>query len=135
MQLPQLKALLEILMAAAAVDGHTDVQETTAIRKALDEVAKGDMSIRTELESHQWAFELENFKLEASIKALGKVTPAERRFIIALLEGVEEADGVIDLAEAEFIRRVATALGATPDEVAHLTVEIIDQQPPPVPQP
>ena len=133
MQLEQLKGLLDILLAAAASDGHTDFKETIAIRRALDDLGITDPGVRTSLEEHQFLFEPGTFSLEESVKAMGHLDAEERGLVIGLLEKVEEADGVIDLEEEEFIQRVAKALGASDEEVAALTMEIIESGPPPIP--
>ena len=134
MELQQLKSLLDILMAAAAIDGHTALEERKVIQDYLEEMGLIDADQRTELESHRWSFDPESFHLEAAVKGLGRLGSEERVKVIKLLERVEEADGVIDIQEADFIQRVASKLGANPDEIEALTVEIIEMAPPPLPK-
>ncbi|PIV98365.1 MAG: hypothetical protein COW42_15065 [Deltaproteobacteria bacterium CG17_big_fil_post_rev_8_21_14_2_50_63_7] len=134
MELQQLKSLLDILMAAAAIDGHTALEERKVIQDYLEEMGLIDADQRTELESHRWSFDPEFFHLEAAVKGLGRLGSEERVKVIKLLERVEEADGVIDIQEADFIQRVASKLGANPDEIEALTVEIIEMAPPPLPK-
>ena len=134
MQIEQLKSLLDILLAAAAADGHTDAKEKAVIRKVLDEMGMEDPAMRTELEGHQWNFELASFDLSESVHGLGELSMEERRIVLRLLERVEEADGVIDLEEENFIREVAKALGLEGEELEALTLQIVETTPPPLPK-
>lgn len=135
METQQLKHVLDILMAAAAADGHTDFQERDAIRSYLEELGVDEEEAMDDLESHQWLFDPGKFDLEESVKGLGELSADERSAVIRMLEKVEAADGVIDLAESEFISRVAVALGASDEEADKLTLEIMDAKaPPPIPE-
>jgi hypothetical protein len=53
--------------------------------------------------------------------------------LLALVARVTESDDVHDLAESDFIVRVAKAIGATPGEYQGLTVELLPSTPPPLP--
>lgn len=135
METQQLKHILDILMAAAAADGHTDFKERDAIRGYLEGLGVEDEEIRDELESHQWLFDAESFDLEDSVKGLGELSTEQRSAVIKMLEKVEAADGVIDLAESEFISRVAIALGASDEEADKLSLQIMEAKaPPPLPE-
>ncbi|MDX9720414.1 MAG: TerB family tellurite resistance protein [Myxococcota bacterium] len=129
MNLQQLKSLLDILLAAAAADGHTDREETATVRRLLSAAKNLSDAERTELEAHQWAFEPGQFKLEDSIRGLGALAAEDKQAVLSLLEEVEFADGIIDLAEEEFLARVAAALG-----VDSAAIQMVEQEPPPMPE-
>lgn len=136
MELQKLIALVDLLMAAASQDGHVDEEEFAVIQGYLEEMGLVDEEDRSDLDEHMSEFDIDEFDLEGTLAELGELDDDERAAVIALLEMVEEADGVIDLGESDFIAQVALALGASQDEVDQLSVEILDDdlpEPPPLP--
>mgnify|MGYP000852361504 CR=1 FL=1 len=133
MQLEQIKCVLDLLLAAAAADGHTDAEERAQVRRLVQQLGRFSDQDLTELENHQWSFEPGAFELERAIRGLGQLSVEEKRAVIALLEEVESADGIIDMQEEEFILRVGRALGLAEDEIQELAIRI-EEEPPPLPK-
>jgi uncharacterized tellurite resistance protein B-like protein len=127
----QLPHLADILMAAAGADQETLATETSAVRKILKELQGAKVS--SEIDARVRAFSPKGFDLAAAAAGLGKLDESSRRALLALVARVTESDDVHDLAESDFIVRVAKAIGATPGEYQGLTVELLPSTPPPLP--
>lgn len=140
MELQKLISLVDLLMAAASQDGEIGEEEIGVIQGYLDEMGMIEEDDRAELEDHMSNFDPDEFDFDASIEGLGELDDDERAAVISLLEMVEEADGVIDLGESDFIAQVAAALGASEEEIDALSVDVIDgdddelPEPPPLPE-
>jgi uncharacterized tellurite resistance protein B-like protein len=127
----QLPHLADILMAAAGADQETLATETSVVRKILKELQGAKVS--SEIDARVRAFSAKGFDLAMTSAALGKLDEPSRRALLALVSRVTESDEVHDLAESDFIVRVARAIGATPGEYQGLTVELLPSTPPPLP--
>lgn len=127
----QLPHLADILMAAAGADQETLATETSAVRKILKELQGAKVS--PEIDARVRAFSPKGFDLAAASAGLGALDEASRRALLALVARVTESDDVHDLAESDFIVRLAKAVGATPGEYQGLTVELLPSTPPPLP--
>lgn len=128
----QLPFLAELLMAAAGADQETLSTETSAVRKILKELSGGKVS--ADIDARVRGFTPRAFDLAATSAGLGSLDEAHRRALLALVSRVTESDEVHDLAESDFIVRVAKVIGAAPGEYAGLTVELIAPTPPPIPR-
>ena len=127
----QLPHLADILMAAAGADQETLATETSAVRKILKELQGAKVS--SEIDARVRAFSPKGFDLAAATAGLGKLDEPSRRALLALVARVTESDDVHDLAESDFIVRLARAVGAAPGEYQGLTVELLPSAPPPLP--
>lgn len=129
----QLAALCDLLMAAAHADGEFDGLEAGEIADVLDEVVRGDLP--AEISTRLTRFDAVSFDLQATVTSLEGLSADDRRSVLALVARVIEADDLNDLAEAEFIRAVATALKCNAADVAEHTFEVeILPGPPPLPK-
>lgn len=127
----QLPHVADVLMAAAGADQEMLATETSAVRKILKELAGG--RVTPELDARVRGFDAKRFDLAAAAKGLGGLDETLRRALLGLVARVTESDDVHDLAESDFIVRLAKAIGAAPAEYAGLTVELVASAPPPVP--
>ncbi len=127
----QLQHLADVLLAAAAVDRETLLEERGAVRDILAELAGG--GIDAQLEQRLQAFRASDFDLAAAAAGLDLRDATQRREALGFVSRVTESDDVHDLYESDFILRFAKAIGASPDEYAGLTVELTPSEPPPVP--
>jgi uncharacterized tellurite resistance protein B-like protein len=127
----QLPHLADILMAAAGADQETLATETSAVRKILKELQGTKVS--SEIDARVRTFSPKGFDLAAAAAGLGKLDESARRALLALVSRVTESDDVHDLAESDFIVRVARAIGAAPGEYQGLTVALLPSTPPPLP--
>jgi len=85
-------------------------------------------------------FDPDAFDVHATCAKLHLATAEDRRSLLSLISEVVDADDIHDMAEDQYIRGVAEAIGAAPEEYADLTGEVLQiasvratPTPPPVP--
>jgi uncharacterized tellurite resistance protein B-like protein len=133
--------ICELLLGAAYADGEFHRQENTEIRALLVELA-GEM--RVEVEACIASFEPAKFDPSSVIGIFRDDSEEERRRLLLLVSTVIEADEEIDLAENEYLRKVASALALPPSALEGLVVDVeieevketfhaVRKGPPPVP--
>jgi uncharacterized tellurite resistance protein B-like protein len=133
--------LTDILMAGAHADEQLDGREVDAVEKLLVSLIKDADSLPESLRTRIDAFDPEQFDAKRTAYAMGDLTAEQRRAVLEMLSDLSEADEEIDLKEDEFLRKVAEALGSTPEELEGLTVEVelistpSRRAPPPPPPP
>lgn len=134
--------LTDVLMAGAHADQKLDGREVEAVQTLLVKLIKDAEELPEALAERIEAFEPEAFDIKQTIQAMGELTREQRRAVLEMLSDLAEADEEIDLAEDEFLREVAEAMGSKPEELDGLTVEIelvstspTRRAPPPPPPP
>lgn len=135
---PALPHLCDVLMAGAHADDRLEDREVEAVKKLLGGLIKGGGSLPEELVERIAKFDPKAFDVATSCKGLGELTAEQKRGVLEMLSDLSESDDEIDLAEDEFLRKVAGALGASEAELDGLVVEveIVPRErpkPPPVP--
>lgn len=134
-----LPALCDLLMAAAHADDALDGNEVKAVEDYLQSLSSQDEPLPEELRARIAGFDPASFSLEACVSALGELSADQRRAVLEMLADLSEADETIDMAEDEFLRSVAKAIGASDEDMRGLTVDIeivpatSRPKPPPVP--
>ena len=134
LNLDELKTIASILMGAAHADGSVDGDEADTILEILNEML-GDREM-PDVRSHLEGFDPGSFDLAAAAGSLHLAGSEDRRSLLLLVSRVTDADDVHDLREDDYIREVAAAIGAEPEEYANLTVEltfISSLEPPEIP--
>lgn len=135
--------LCELLLGAAYADRELHPQETNEIRALLVELAG---ELRVEVEACIASFEPEKFDLSSVIGLFRDDTEDERRRLLLLVSTVIEADEQIDLAENDYLRAVASALGLPVTALDGLVIDVqieeikdtfsaVRRGPPPPPRP
>ena len=113
--------LCELLLGAAHADGEFHPQEKTEIRALLVELA-GEQ--RVEVEACIASFEPDKFDLTSIIGIFRGDSEEDRRKLLRLTAMVIEADEEIDLAENDYMRELAEALGLPESALEGLVVDI-----------
>lgn len=113
--------LCELLLGAAHADGELHPQEKTEIRALLVELA-GEQ--RVEVEACIASFEPAKFDLNSIIGIFRGDSEEDRRKLLLLTATVIEADEEIDLAENDYMRELAEALGLPESALDGLVVDI-----------
>ena len=114
------EVLLLILARATSVDSNVESIEVENVQKAVkeltgDEISKGDILTASSSEIY------ETQSLERALgKASRKLDQESTAIILNCLSDLIRADGSIRYQELEFFDRVATALKASPSEIAGL---------------
>lgn len=120
----QLPHLTDVLMAGAHADDTLDGREVEAVEKLLVSLIKDADELPEGLAKRIKEFDPGGFDLKRTTYALGELTKEQRRAVLEMLSDLAEADEEIDLAEDEFLRSVAEAMGSKPEELEGLTVEV-----------
>jgi uncharacterized tellurite resistance protein B-like protein len=133
--------LCELLLGAAYADGELQPQEQTEIRALLVELA-GEQ--RVEVEACIASFEPNKFDPSSVIGVFRDDPEDERRRLLLLVSTVIEADDQVDLAESDYLRKLASALVLPASALEGLVVDVeieeiketfnaVAKRPPPVP--
>lgn len=135
--------IADLLMGAAAADRDLSGEEVATVRALLGR-ALGVAVLPPELEARIAAFNPAIFSVEHALGWLGLSTPMEKRYLLELIVAVRDADGVLDLEEDAYLRRVAGALAMPPEAYADLTLDVdevplagaalLGKAPPPLPK-
>jgi uncharacterized tellurite resistance protein B-like protein len=115
------EVLLMVLARAARADSNVEVIEIAQVQKVLQEQTGETFSeadIRTAASSE--LFEKQSLERYLS-SATRKLSEGERIAILGALAGIIRSDAEIRYAELDFFDSVATALRATPSEIAGMT--------------
>ena len=120
----QVPHLADILMGCAYADDVLDGREVETVESLMSSWIKDAGGLPDSIRNRIAAFDPDAFDLQRSARALGDLTLQQRRAVFEALAQLEEADEEIDLREDEYLRRVAEALGSTPDELSDLTVDV-----------
>jgi uncharacterized membrane protein YebE (DUF533 family) len=113
--------LCELLLGAAYADDELHDREKTEVRALMAEMA-GEM--RVEVEACLGSFEPDRFDLKAAAAGFRDDPEEDRRRLLLLVSTVCEADDQIDLAENDYLRELAAALGLPSSALEGLTVDV-----------
>lgn len=113
--------LCELLLGAAYADGELQPQEKVEIRALLTELAGEN---RVEVEACIASFEPEKFDPSSVVGLFRDDSEEERRRLLLLVSTVIEADDEIDLAENEYLRKLASLLELPPSALEGLVVDV-----------
>jgi lipopolysaccharide/colanic/teichoic acid biosynthesis glycosyltransferase len=116
-----LRAVADVLLAAAHADGEMCVRERRTVTKLLVELTGAETMPRW-LEEHIGAFDPARFDLSASAQRLRELPPVQRRHIVELVRAVCDANNAFDLEEERFLLGVILALALSQEDVADLIV-------------
>jgi putative colanic acid biosynthesis UDP-glucose lipid carrier transferase len=118
---PLLRALTDILLAAAQADGTACQRELRALRRILKRLT--DSAVLPDwLEGHIQAFEPDKFELEAAVAPLRDLPREQRRHIVELVREVCDADNAFDLEEERYLLGLVFVLSLSREDVSDLVV-------------
>ncbi len=113
--------LCELLLGAAYADKELKDAERDEVRSLLEGLA-GELP--TEVELKIASFAPEAFDLAASAAPFRGDGEDDRKQLLHLVAAVNEADEELDLAEDDYLRALAGALGLPKSALEGLTVEV-----------
>ncbi len=117
----ELVAIAEILLGVAYADRRFDAVEFDAIRAILGDFAHvGELPEAVSAAIR--AFDADTFELSASVAQL-EIRADNKLPLLQMVLGVADADRVRDPAEQHYFHRLATAIGASSEEVEALLAE------------
>lgn len=115
----------DLLLGAAYADKRLEGREVDTIR-ALLERAADQSPLSAGLEARMKAFNPAKHDARGAAATLWFLSGVDKRTVVDLIAKVTEADGEIDLAEDDYLRKVALGLGMSDAEIAEITIEIIE---------
>lgn len=116
------QALCDLLLGAAFADEHLDDREAERVQELLAYMLDG--KVPAELEARIDSFDPESFDLMKCIAVFKGDSADDRAHLLSLIAAVNDADEVSDLAEDEYLQKVAKALGLPMSALAGLTVKV-----------
>lgn len=117
----RIDVLIDIFLGAA----HADRQLAGRERHRIQDLVRELMCTRelpTELQARINAFDPTRFDLHAAAQRFAQDPPMSQRRLLELVAQVMLADDEFDLAEDEYLRALARALGMPESDVADLTL-------------
>ena len=108
----QLVAIAELLLGAAQSDGSVSWSERSAIASVLAGFIN-DGDLPAVVHQRMEAFEFGKFNLEAACAQLLMNGPDDRASLLGLIARVTDSDAVLKIGERSYLRRVASAIGAS----------------------
>ena len=116
----------DLLLGAAYADKRLEGREKETIRALLERVA-GQSPLPEALEARMKAFNPAKHDARGAAETLWFLSKEDKRTVVDLVAKVTEADGEIDLAEDDYLRKVALGLGMSDEEIAEFTIQIIEE--------
>ena len=117
----RLVPLCDVLLGAAYADGQLAEAERAELRALIEDLA-GKLPADVDLRINQ--FDPKKFDLTAATAPFRGDPEDERRKLLFLVGAVIDADEEVDLAEDDYLRALAKALGLPPSALDGLTVEV-----------
>lgn len=95
-----------------------------AVRTMLaDLLLVAPQELPPEVEARIGSFEPARFDLRDAARSFLRDPPMQRRRLLELVAHLVEADGVVDLAQDEYLRRLGSHLGMAPEDYEDLVLE------------
>jgi uncharacterized tellurite resistance protein B-like protein len=135
--------IADLLLGAAYSDEHLHDREKDKIRHLLGEIA-GDADLPRSVYEQIDTFDPRAFELASCAQGFLDDSTENKRRLIELVAAVHEADEELDLAEDEYLRDLARAIGLNTEALGGLTLEyevedlkqslaVLRASPPPIP--
>lgn len=118
----RIMVITDLLLGAVYSDEKLRGTEEEAVRKLLSELL-GEGELPAEVDTRIKTFPANTFNLEATAKDFAADPPIKKRKLLELVAAVHEADEETDLAEDDYMRSLAKALGMKPEEYSDLTLD------------
>jgi uncharacterized tellurite resistance protein B-like protein len=123
--LEHIDTFTDLLLGAAYADKRLEGRELETIRALLERVVAAS-PLPAAIEARFRSFNPAKHDPRAAAATLAFLSKEDKRTVIDLVATVTEADEEIDLAEDDYLRKVATGLGMSKEEIATFTVQIIE---------
>jgi uncharacterized tellurite resistance protein B-like protein len=115
----------DLLLGAAYADKRLEGREVTTIRALLERVV-GESPLPAALEARMKSFNPAKHDPRGAAATLWFLSKEDKRTVVDLVAKVTEADDEIDLAEDDYLRKVALGIGMSDAEIRELTIQIIE---------
>jgi len=118
--LPQ---IADLLMGAAYADSALSGRETETVRRLLGELL-GHGVVPAELDARVRQFDAKKLDLRATVAPFAGEPAEAKRKLLELIAVVHDADDELDLAEDQYLKDAAAALGIAPDAIKDLALDV-----------
>jgi exopolysaccharide biosynthesis polyprenyl glycosylphosphotransferase len=118
---PVLRAVTDVLLAAAQADGVACQRELRSLRRILKRLTNSEL-LPDWVETHIAAFNPADFQLETAVAPLRQLPREQRRHVVELVREVCDADNAFDLEEERYLLGLVVVLSLSAEDVADLVV-------------
>jgi len=118
--------ITDLLLGAAYADKRLESAERDAITGMLAKIL-GVPDLPDAQRDRIRAFNPAKLNVGACGESLASLSTEEKHKILELVATVSESDDELDLAEDDYLRKVALALGVPESDIADLTIELIEE--------
>jgi uncharacterized tellurite resistance protein B-like protein len=117
------ETITNLLLGAAYADKRLKGDEVAQIRSVLLTLL-GTETLPAAQSDQIAAFSPARFDADTAAGSLRVLSTDERRKVLEMIAAVHESDEELDLAEDQYLRRVARGLGFTDGEIDELTLDV-----------
>ena len=117
--------ITDLLLGAAYADKRLEGKELAAIRKMIARLV-GTVTVPSKIEDRIRAFNPAKHDVAAATGTLHGLSTADKSTLIELVASVNDSDDELDFDEDAYLRKVASGLGLSPEEIAGLTLDIVE---------
>jgi len=121
----QIDIITDLLLGAAYADKRLEGRELDTIRGLLERIVD-ESPLPAAQEQRIKSFNPAKHDASKAAAQLASLSAEDKRTVVDLVAWVTEADDEIDMAEDDYLRKVAIGIGLSEKEVAELTIEIIE---------
>jgi uncharacterized tellurite resistance protein B-like protein len=114
--------LCDLLLGAAYADEQFKSREREEVKDMLADLSGGPLT--PELELQIAGFDPASFDVTKSAGAFSGDSEEDRKRVLVLVAAINEADDEIDLAEDEYLRKLAKALALPDSALTGMTVDV-----------
>lgn len=118
--------ITNLLLGAAYADKRLEGAEVARIRSLLGTLLEGEVPER--LQAQIQSFRPAAFRVQEAAAALADLSAADKRKLLELVASVHDADEELAVAEDDYLRKLAAALGLPESEYSDLTLEILEEE-------
>lgn len=122
----RIASVSDILMGAAYADGRLHGDEKLAIKRLLGQVL-GEKALPMDLQFRIDEFDSSAFDVKAAAAAFANDDAPIKRKLLELVAAVHGADHEYDMAEDEYVRQLAAALGVPEEQYADLVTTLVEE--------
>ena len=122
-----IETITNLLLGAAYADKRLEGREIQSIERLLNRML-GTAKLPDARAQQIRGFNPAKFNPKDAATSLQSLSTEDKRRLIELVATVTESDGELDLAESDYLKRVALALGLDEAHFADLTIEILEEK-------
>ncbi len=119
--------ITDLLLGAAYSDKRLEGEEVASISRLLCTLLGVD-DLPEAQKARLKSFNPARFSVQETAAKLASESSDNKRKVLELVASVNESDDVTDLDEDAYLRRVAEGMGMSADEIADLTVQILEAE-------